>query len=121
MGLFGRRDWNIVVITSEGPERMRLNANRQKGKQAAAAKKGAASHNGTLCWIIFDQNGRRLDDGLGPASTRLDPDQAQRLLTSLPTNRTVLEVLRELEQGREKTAREFTWQDRVQDQEMMGF
>jgi hypothetical protein len=121
MALFSRRDWNIVVITSEGPERMRLNANRQKGRQAAAAKKGAASHGGTLCWVVFDQEGRKLDEGLGPASARLDPEQAKRMLTSLPTNRTVLEVLRELERGRDRMAKEFTWQDRGQDREMMGF
>jgi hypothetical protein len=43
------------------------------------------------------------------------------MLTSLPTNRTVLEVLRELERGRDRMAKEFTWQDRGQDREMMGF
>lgn len=121
MGLFGRRDWNLVVVTAEGPERMRLNANRQKGKQAVTAKKGAREHARTLCWVVFDQEGRKLDEGLGPASARLPADQAQRMLTSLPTNRTVLEILRELEQGRDKTAREFVWQDRGQEQEMMGF
>lgn len=119
--MFKRRDWNIVAVTFEGPERLRLNGNREKGKRALDAKKGAANHSRTICWVVFDQEGKRLEGGLGMSADRLPPNQAERMLMSLPTNRIVLELVRELEQGRERVARPFTWEDREQDQHSMGF
>ena len=62
----------LVVVTNEGSGRFRLNGNRAAGKRGRA---GAAAHDQTVGWIEFAADGRRLEQGLGPAG-RGDPVSA---------------------------------------------
>ena len=110
---FGKKvDSNIVVVTYEGPNRLRLNGNRKKGRQAAAAKKGAAGHDRTVCWIEFSQGGLRLDQGTGPAAPKMGPGEVDRLLRELPLNAICKGMLRELEQGQDRSAKILSWENR---------
>ena len=112
---FGKKaDSNIVVVMFEGPNRLRLNGNRKKGKEADAAKKGAAAHERTVCWIEFSQGGMRLDQGKGPAVVKLGDSEVDRMLKELPFNSVCKEMLRELEGGQEKAARILSWENRNQ-------
>jgi hypothetical protein len=109
---FGKKaDSNIVVVTFEGPNRLRLNGNRKKGREAKAAKMGAAAHERTVCWIEFSQGGMRLDQGKGPAVAKLGDSEVDRMLRELPLNAVCKEMLRELEGGQEKAARILSWQN----------
>ncbi len=109
---FGKKvDNNLVVVTYEGPNRLRLNGNRKKGREAASAKKGAAVHERTVCWIEFSQGGMRLDQGTGPAAEKLGPGAVEKLLRELPLNPICKGMLRELEQGQDRSARIFTWEN----------
>ena len=117
MGFFGfgkKVDSNIVVVTYEGPNRLRLNGNRKKGREAAAAKAGAAKHDRTVCWIEFSQGGLRLDQGTGPAASKLGEGAVDRILRELPLNPICKDMLRDLEQGHEKSAKILAWEDRNQ-------
>ena len=110
---FGKKtDSNIVVVMFEGPSRLRLVGNRKKGRAVKVAKKGAAEHDRTVCWIEFSQGGMRLDQGKGAAAAKVGDDDVERLLRELPMNSVCREMLRELEQGHEKAARILSWQDR---------
>jgi hypothetical protein len=112
---FGKKaDSNLVVVTFEGPNQLRLNGNRKKGKEATAAKKGAAAHERTVCWIEFSQGGMRLDQGKGPAVAKLGDSEVDRMLKELPFNSVCKEMLRELEAGHEKAARILSWENRNQ-------
>lgn len=110
---FGRKaDSNIVVVTYEGPNRLRLNGNRKKGREVSAAKKGAAAHERTVCWIEFSQGGMRLDQGTGLAADKLKGEEVDRLLKELHLNTVCKEMLRELEGGQEKAARILSWENK---------
>ena len=76
-----------------------------------SAKKGAAAHDRTVCWIEFSQGGMRLDQGTGPAAAKVGDDEANRLLKELPLNSVCKEMLRELETGHERSARILSWKD----------
>src|SRR5262245_23663521 len=112
---FGKRvDSNIVVVMYEGPNRLRLNGNRKKGKEAKAAKQGGSTHQHTVCWIEFSQGGMRLDQGKGPAAAKLGDSEVDRMLKDLPLNSVCKEMLHELEGGQEKAARILSWENRNQ-------
>jgi hypothetical protein len=111
---FGKKESNLVVVMFEGPNRLRLNGNRKKGKEVDAAKKGAAAHERTVCWIEFSQGGMRLDQGKGPSAAKVGDSDVDRMLRDLPFNPVCKEMLRELESGQEKAARIFSWEDRNQ-------
>ena len=107
---FGKKvDSNIVVVIYEGPNRLRLNGNRKKGKEVTAAKKGAAAHDRTVCWIEFSQGGARLDQGTGAAAAKLETGEVDRLLRELPLNSVCREMLRELEAGQDRSAKILSW------------
>ncbi len=99
-----KRDYNLVVLTYEGPNRFRLNGNRKRGKAVAVAKRNAAAHDQTICWVEFSQSGKALDQGLGPAAEKIGREKAEVILRGLPTHPTCKKVLIELEQGAERTA-----------------
>jgi hypothetical protein len=103
LGLRGRGgDRHLVVITFEGPGRMRLNANRTSTKRA---KQGAAAHEQTVAWIEFSPDGGRLDQGLGPAAGKLNPADVAALLRDLPSNPACKSVLRGLGSGRDHSSK----------------
>jgi hypothetical protein len=103
LGLRGRGgDRHLVVITFEGPGRLRLNANRTSGKRA---RQGAATHEQTIAWIEFAPEGGRLDQGLGPAAGKLNPAEVTALLRDLPSNPACKSVLRGLGSGRDHSSK----------------
>jgi len=109
MGLFrflglggGGGDRHLVVVTFEGPGRLRLNANRTSGKRA---KQGAAAHEQTIGWIEFDPKGGRLDQGLGPAAGKLGSAEVIALLRDLPNDPACQSVLRGLASGRDHSSK----------------
>ena len=103
LGLRGRGgDRYLVVVTFEGPGRLRLNANRTSGKRA---KQGAMAHDQTVGWIEFSAEGGRLDQGTGPAAGRLGQTEVAALLRDLPSNPACRSVLRGLESGRDHSSK----------------
>jgi|RhiMethySRZTD1v2_1073278.scaffolds.fasta_scaffold203004_2 hypothetical protein len=102
LGLGGKGERHLVVITFEGPGRLRLNGNRSAGKRA---KKGAAAHDQTVAWIEFAPEGGRLDQGLGPAAARMGVEEVQALLRDLPTDPACRAVLQGLAGGREHSSK----------------
>lgn len=111
MGLFGfgKKEENLVVVTYEGPNRLRLNGNRKEGREVEQAKQGAKAHTRTVVWFTFDMKGKRLDQGTGPASDRVAAGETERMLRELPINKIVLDMLRELEQGADRSAKILSW------------
>src|SRR5687767_4575034 len=94
---FGRKSGTyLVVVTSEGSTRLRLNGNQM---QSSRIKKNAAEHLGTVCWIEFEVGGPPRDQGLGPAASRLRPGEAERLLRELPRLEACRALLAELKQS----------------------
>ena len=98
----GGGERHLVVITFEGPGRLRLNANRTSGSRA---KQGAAAHEQTVGWIEFAADGGRLDQGLGPAAGKLGAAEVAALLRDLPSDPACRSVLRGLESGREHSSK----------------
>lgn len=95
-------DRHLVVITYEGPGRLRLNANRTSGKRA---KQGAMAHDQTVGWIEFSRDGARLDQGLGPAAGRLGAAEVAAMLRDLPSDPACQSVLRGLGSGRDHSSK----------------
>jgi len=103
LGLRGRGgDRHLVVITFEGPGRLRLNANRTSGKRG---KRGAAAHEQTVGWIEFAADGGRLDQGLGPAAAKLGGAEVAALLRDLPSDPACKSVLKGLASGRDHSSK----------------
>jgi hypothetical protein len=102
LGLRARGGGRLVVITFEGPGRLRLNANRTSGPRS---KRGAAAHEQTVGWIEFAPGGGRLDQGLGPAAGKLGAAEVEALLRDLPANPACQSVLRGLESGRDHSSK----------------
>jgi hypothetical protein len=102
LGLGGKVDRHLVVITFEGPGRLRLNGNRSAGKRA---KQGAVAHEQTVAWIEFAVDGGRVDQGLGPAAGRIGTEEVQALLRDLPTDPACRAVLQGLAGGREHSSK----------------
>jgi hypothetical protein len=95
-------DGRLVVLTYEGPGRLLLNGNRTHDKRA---RRNAAAHPGTVCWIELASGGGRLDQGVGPAASHLDRAEVERLLRDLPQTSCCRTVLEHLAQGRDHSCR----------------
>ena len=95
-------DGRLVVLTYEGPGRLLLNGNRTHDEHA---RRNAAAHPGTVCWIELASGGGRMDQGVGPAAIRLDTAEVERLLVELPQKSFCQTVLDHLEQGRDHSCR----------------
>jgi hypothetical protein len=102
LGLGGGGTRHLVVVTFEGPGRLRLNANRTSGKRA---KQGAAAHEQTVAWIEFAPDGGRVNQGLGPAAGRLGAGEVEALLRDLPSDPACVAVLRGLAGGRDHSSK----------------
>lgn len=100
MGLFGFGKGGesfLVVVTSEGAGRLRINGLRLKG---GSSKKTATAHASTVCWIEFSKSGKVQDQGTGSAGTGND-----RLLRDLPANPICQGVLERLREGQESVGK----------------
>ena len=105
MGLLGFKknyDGRLVVLTYEGPGRLLLNGNRTHGENA---RRNAAAHPGTVCWIELASGGGRMAQGVGPAAARLDNAEVDRLLHDLPQTSCCRTVLEHLENGHDHSCR----------------
>ena len=95
-------DGRLVVLTYEGPGRLLLNGNRTHDEHA---RRNAAAHPGTVCWIELASGGGRMAQGVGPAASHLDTAEVERLLRELPQTSCCRTVLEHLEQGRDHSCR----------------
>lgn len=100
---FGKRSTTLLVeVMHEGPGRLRLNGNRVQDRRT---RERAISHDRTVCWLEFSDEGLPSDQGLGPASTKLGPGEADQLLRELRTNAACKRVVDDLKAGSEQTSR----------------
>jgi hypothetical protein len=95
-------DGRLVVLTFEGPGRLLLNGNRTHHEHA---RRNAAAHPGTVCWIELASGGGRMAQGVGPAAGQLDPAEVERLLLELPQTTCCRTVLEHLEEGHDHSCR----------------
>ena len=95
-------DGRLVVLTFEGPGRLLLNGNRTHDEHA---RRNAAAHPGTVCWIELASGGGRMAQGVGPAAIHLDTAEVERFLRELPQTPCCRTVLEHLEQGRDHSSR----------------
>ena len=102
MGLFNRKDWNVVAFIYERQGLLQVNGQRVKGGAAEKARDGAKRHPRTVFWAVFDQKGAILECGPGAGTNNVTADVLKKLERELPFNKTVQEVLRPLETGTEK-------------------
>jgi hypothetical protein len=110
MGLFSRKDWNIVAVIFERADLFTINANRAKGGDADKARDGAKKHDRTIFWAVFDQKRSFVEGGPGPGAKNIATETLKRLERELPMNKTVQEVLKSLESGSEaRVAKSLSW------------
>ena len=102
LGFKKKYDGRLVVLTYEGPGRLLLNGNRTHDEHA---RRNAAAHPGTVCWIELASGGGRMAQGVGPAAAHLDTGEVERLLHELPQTSCCRTVLEHLEQGRDHSCR----------------
>ncbi|REJ94576.1 MAG: hypothetical protein DWQ34_05065 [Planctomycetota bacterium] len=106
MGLFSRKDWNILAIIFERSDLFQINGQRVKGAAAEKARDGAKRHPRSLFWAVFDQKGAYLEGGPGAGSNNVPADTVKRLERELRYNSAIQEVLKTLSSGSEdKVAR----------------
>lgn len=102
MGLFNRKDWNVVAVIFERQGLFQVNGQRVKGSAAEKARDGAKRHPRTVYWAVFNQKGAILESGPGAGCNNVTTDVLKQLERQLPFNKTVQEVLKPLETGTEK-------------------
>ena len=102
LGFKKKYDGRLVVLTYEGPGRLLLNGNRTHDEHA---RRNAAAHPGTVCWIELGSGGGRMAQGVGPAASHLDSAEVERLLRELPQTACCRTVLEHLEQGHDHSCR----------------
>jgi hypothetical protein len=110
MGLFSRKDWNVIAIVFERQDRYQISGQRSKGGAAETARDGAKSHSRTIYWGVFDQKGALLEGGRGKGANQVPAEVVKSLDREIRTNRSVLDVLKALEtKETDKVARPLVW------------
>ena len=110
MGLFNRKDWNLIAVIFERADLFQINGQRVKGSAADKATEGAKSHPRTILWAVFDQKGGYLSGGPGKGANNVTPETVKRLERELRYNRSVLDILKALETGEtDKMAKPLPW------------
>jgi hypothetical protein len=111
MGLFSRKDWNVIAVIFQRPDLYQVSGQRAKGGAADKARDGAKGHPRTIYWAVFDQKGSFVEGAPGPAGSRdIQGDVLKKLERELPTNRTIQEVLKALETAEtDKLAKPLVW------------
>jgi hypothetical protein len=104
MALFGK-DWNVVTLTYERADLLRVNGNRTKGLDANKIRDNAKRHARTVYWAVFDQKGKVLDSAAGPGIERMTKPSIERLEKAWTTHAAVKEVVDLLRGGEMKAAR----------------
>lgn len=110
MGLFGRKDWNVIAIIYERKDLYTVNGNRSKGSAAEQVRDGVKKHARVIHYAVFDQKGKMLEDAPGKNYLALAPETYEKLKKDLMRNHTVREVLGMLEAGTsDKIAKKMIW------------
>ncbi len=110
MGLFSRKDWNVIAIMFGTPQEYQVNGNRGKGAAADTILENVKRHKRTLYWAVFDQKGAVLESDMGPSREKIPKETLKRLIHELPRLTTVRAVLTILEAGKtDKAARALEW------------
>ena len=102
MGLFNRKDWNVIAVVFERQGLFQVNGQRVKGGAAEKARDGAKGHPRTVFWAVFNQKGSIVESGPGAGSNNVATEILKKLERDMPFNKTVQEVLKPLETGTEK-------------------
>ena len=110
MGLFNRKDWNVIAIIFERADRYQVSGQRAKGGAAADARDGAKGHPRTIYWGVYDQKGTLLENGPGKGAISVPAETVKRFERELRANRTILDVLKSLEKKEsDKLAKPLVW------------
>jgi hypothetical protein len=104
MALFGR-DWNVLTLTFERADLLRVNGNRTKGLDANKIRDNAKRHARTVYWAVFNQKGTVQDAEAGPGVELIPKSAVEKLHKEWLKHPTVLEVLDLLAKGEMKAAR----------------
>jgi hypothetical protein len=110
MGLFSRKDWNVVAIVFERQDRYQISAQRVKGGAAEKARDGAKRHPRTIYWGAFDQSGTLVESGPGQGANQVPREVIKSFDREIRTNRSILDVLKALEtKETDKLAKPLVW------------
>ena len=110
MGLFNRKDWNIIAVIFERQDRYQISGQRAKGGAADTARDGAKNHPRTIYWAAFDQKGSLVESGPGKGSNNVPNDVVKAFDREIRTNRSILDVLKALEtKEADKLAKPLVW------------
>lgn len=104
MALFGK-DWNVVTLTFERADLLRINGNRTKGLDANKIRDNAKRHARTVFWAVFDQKGKVLDSAAGSGVELVAKASVERLEKGWTSHAAVKEVVELLRGGEMKAAR----------------
>jgi len=110
MGLFSRKDWNVIAVIFQKKDVYLVNGNRAKGSKATSTLDGAKAHDRTIYWAVFDQKRSLIESEIGPARNLVPAGAIKQLIKVLHTNPTIQQVLSELESGGDKqVAKAMEW------------
>ncbi|HVX14504.1 MAG TPA: hypothetical protein VHC22_25175 [Pirellulales bacterium] len=104
MALFGK-DWNVLTLTFERADLLRVNGNRTKGLDANKIRDNAMRHARSVYWAVFDQRGKVLKSEAGPGIDLISKSAAERLKQDWVKHESVQAVLEMLQKGEVKAAR----------------
>ncbi len=104
MALFGK-DWNVLTLTYERADLLRVNGNRTKGLDANKIRDNAMRHARSVYWAVFDQRGKVLKNEAGPGVDLISKSAAAKLKEEWVKHETVQAVLEMLQKGEVKAAR----------------
>ncbi|MCA9026972.1 MAG: hypothetical protein KDA86_17325 [Planctomycetaceae bacterium] len=110
MGLFNRKDWNVLAVIYQRQDLYQVSGQRVKGKEADKARDGAKGHSRTIYWAAFDQKGSLVEGGPGLGADHVPAEIVKRMDREIRTNRTVLDILKALEtKETDKLAKPLQW------------
>jgi hypothetical protein len=110
MGLFSKKDWNVIAVIFERHDLFCINGNRAKGKQAVVVRDGAKNHDRTVYWAVFDQKRSFVEGAPGPGCNTINTTVLKKLIRDLPKLKTVQAVLIELESAsQDKISQALEW------------
>lgn len=110
MGLFSRKDWNVVAVIFERQDLYQVSGQRAKGGDAEKARDGAKRLKRTIYWAVFDQKGAFVEGGPGPGANNIPTDVLKKMDREIRINRSVLDILKALEtKETERMAKPLVW------------
>ena len=104
MALFGK-DWNVLTLTFERADLLRVNGNRTKGLDANKIRDNAKRHARTVYWAVFNQKGKVQESEAGAGAELIPKSAVEKLQKEWVKHPIVLEVLELLQKGEMKVAR----------------